>query len=231
MRFLPLARLLLARPFLVCLLAAAGSVAHAQDAVIAAETDRYLSCLERVETDQDAAFEDALAWRMEGGGWPAAHCEARAIIALGDGARGAAMLDQLAMAEVSDQDLPARITMLVEAGQTWLSRDEAEAGQASFAAALELDPLDGAALLGRAEASVALGEWDAADAAATAVIDQTPGLVDGWRLRAQARLETGALDAAWQDMETGREIEPANIDLLVLRGRINEARRLAALEN
>jgi len=121
--------------------------------------------------------------------------------------------------------------MLVEAGQAWLSLEQADAAQASFAAALELDALDGAALLGRAKADVALGDWEAADAAATAVIDQTPGLVDGWRLRAQARLETGALDAAWQDLETAREIEPANIDLLVLRGRINEARRLAALEN
>lgn len=226
MRFLPLAHLLPAG-----LLAIAGATAHAQGSAILAETDRYFTCLERVESDQDAAFEDALAWRMEGGGWPAAHCEARAIIALGDRARGAALLDELAMSGVSDQDQPARITMLVEAGQTWLGLEEADAAQASFAAALELDALDGAALLGRAGASVALGDWDAAEVAATAVIDQTPGLVDGWRLRAQARLEHGALDAAWQDMETGREIEPANIDLLVLRGRINEARRLAALEN
>ena len=34
-----------------------------------------------------------------------------------------------------------------------------------------------------------------------------------------ARLERGELDAAWQDMEAARDIEPENIEILVLRGR------------
>ena len=217
--------------FAACLLTLAGSTAHAQSSAIAVETERYLSCLERVATDHEAAFEDALAWRMEGGGWPAAHCEARAVIALGDVASGAAMMEEQANAEVSGRNEAIRVSMLVEAGDAWLMIAQAEAAGRAFAAALDLAPLDLDALLGQAETSVALGAWDAAESAATAGIEQAPGLADGWRLRALARLETGALDAAWDDMESAREIEPENIEILVLRGRINEARRLAALEN
>jgi hypothetical protein len=166
-----------------CLLALTGSVALAQTSPIDVETERYLSCLERVETNHEAAFEDALSWRMEGGGWPAAHCEARALIALGDPANGAAMLEQLASVESNSQNAAIRVAMRVEAGQ--------------FECAGE----------------------------------STPGLADGWRLRALARLESGALAAARQDMETAREIEPENIDILVLRGRIIEAQRLAARQD
>ena len=53
-----------------------------------------------------------------------------------------------------------------------------------------------------------------------------PAWYGPWRVRAQARLEMGNLDGAADDLaETlGRDNE--DIDALVLRGRINEARRL-----
>lgn len=214
-----------------CLLALTGSVALAQTSPIDVETERYLSCLERVETNHEAAFEDALSWRMEGGGWPAAHCEARALIALGDQANGAAMLEQLASVESNSPNAAIRVAMRVEAGQAWLTIGRTDEAGRAFSSALELAPLDAPALLGRAETSLALGEWDAAVDAATAVTAQAPGLADGWRLRALARLESGALAAARQDMETAREIEPENINILVLRGRIIEAQRLAARQD
>lgn len=214
-----------------CLIAVTGSAAWAQSSAIEIETDRYLSCLERVDADHDAAFEDALAWRMEGGGWPAAHCEARALIALGDVSNGATMLEEQAGSDALIHDGSIRVSMLVEAGEAWLMIRRNEDAARAFAAALELAPNDAGALLGQAETSLALGAWDAAQAAATASIEQDPQMAGGWRLRALARLETGALDAAWQDMETARGIEPDNIDILVLRGRINEARRLAARED
>lgn len=208
----------------------AGSPALAQSTPVEIETERYLACLERVTTDHEAAFEDALAWRMEGGGWPAAHCEARAVIALGDPANGAAMLEQLATEDAGAREPAIRTSLLVEAGEAWLSIEHSEDAQRTFTAALGLTPLDLAALLGQAKSSAALGFWEMTQRAATAVIAQAPGLPEAWRLRALARLETGALDDAWQDMEMAREIAPGDIDVLVLRGRINEARRLAALD-
>lgn len=209
-----------------CLLTLTGSAAWSQSSAVEAETHRYLSCLARVETDHEAAFEDALTWRMEGGGWPAAHCEARALIALGDVSNGAAMLERQAIALTTDRDGSFPVSMLVEAGEAWLTLDRSDDAMRAFAAALELAPLDVEALLGQAQTSLALGRWEAAEIAATTSIEQAPGVAEGWRLRALARLESGDLDAAWQDMETAREIEPENIETLVLRGRINETRRL-----
>lgn len=215
----------------VCLLTFAGSAACAQGSAVEAETNRYLSCLERVEADHEGAFEDALTWRMEGGGWPAAHCEARALIALGDAAGGAAMLEEQAGLLTTARDGSFPVSMLVEAGEAWLTVHQIEDARRAFTAALELAPLDVPALLGQARTSLELGHWAAAETAASGSIERAPGRADSWRLRGLARLERGELDAAWQDMETARDIEPENIETLVLRGRINEARRLSGQEN
>tara|TARA_R110002126_G_scaffold284821_2_gene434767 strand:+ start:2996 stop:3664 length:669 start_codon:yes stop_codon:yes gene_type:complete len=212
-----------------CLLTLAISPAHAQTPAIEIETARYLDCLDRVETEQDQAFEDALSWRMEGGGWPAAHCEARALVALGDVMAGASTLEELANTEAGGRDRSIRTAMLVEAGKAWLTVERSEDAQRAFQSALDLVPDDLDALLGEARTGLALEDWALAQTAAAAAIAQAPDLAEAWRLRAAARLETGTLDGAWQDMETAREIAPDNIEILVLRGRINEARRLAAL--
>lgn len=215
----------------VCLLTFAGSAACAQGSAVEAETNRYLSCLEHVAADPEAGFEDALAWRMEGGGWPAGHCEARALIALGDAAGGAAMLEEQASHLTTTRDGSFPVSMLVEAGEAWLTLHQSEDARRAFTAALELAPRDVPALLGLARSSLELGQWEAAETAASGSIERAPGLADGWRLRGLARLERGELDAAWQDMEAARDIEPENIEILVLRGRINEARRLAGQNN
>ena len=108
---------------------------------------------------------------------------------------------------------------------------QSEDARRAFTAALELAPRDVPALLGQARSSLELGQWETAETAASGSIERAPGLADGWRLRGLARLERGELDAAWQDMEAARDIEPENIEILVLRGRINEARRLAGQNN
>ena len=49
---------------------------------------------------------------------------------------------------------------------------------------------------------------------------------EAYVLRAEARLLGGDIDAALEDIEAARTLDPENIDILVLRGRIVEARRL-----
>tara|TARA_R110000868_G_scaffold19588_2_gene84298 strand:+ start:3217 stop:3873 length:657 start_codon:yes stop_codon:yes gene_type:complete len=209
------------------LLALTATPCLAQSPAALSETDRYLACLASVADNADDAFEDALTWRMEGGGWPAAHCEARALIALGDIENGARLMADQAGEEANVDDTAIRAAMFIEAGQAWLGNGEAEMAETVFAEAAALAPASLDARLGAAQASLALGDWDMAETRAGALIDRAPGLVDGWRIRAAARLEAGALDGAAQDLETALTLAPDNIDLLVLRGRINEARRLA----
>jgi tetratricopeptide (TPR) repeat protein len=216
-------RFFLATSFLV--LTAAPCLAQSPAAL--SETDRYLACLASVADNADDAFEDALTWRMEGGGWPAAHCEARALIALGDIENGARLMADQAGEETNVDDMAIRAAMFIEAGQAWLGNDQAEAADEAFAEAAALAPQSLDARLGAAQASLALGDWEMAETRASALIDRAPGLVDGWQVRAAARLEAEMLDGAARDLETALTLAPDDIDLLVLRGRINEARRLA----
>jgi tetratricopeptide (TPR) repeat protein len=207
------------------------SVSGAQNEAILAETERYLACLDRVETEPEEAFEDALTWRMHGGGWPARHCEARALIASGDVSGGAAMLEALASETRPGSDEQMRVSQLFEAGNAWLDYGQPADARRAYDAGLALFPDDRGLLAGRARASADLEDWDALAADGDQLIALSPASADGWHFRAQARLEQGDLDGSEADMNEARQRAPEQIEILVLRGRIIEARRLAAAED
>ena len=70
------------------------------------------------------------------------------------------------------------------------------------------------------------GEEDLAEA-----IKIQPGDLQAYILRGRARLAQDKLDDAWADVEQGMAIDITNVDLLVLRGDVREAKRLAAAED
>ena len=72
---------------LTCMAAAADEKPPAQ---------RYQACLSEVEKFPKDAFEDAIQWGREGGGGPAEHCAASALMALGLHADAAKRLEALA---------------------------------------------------------------------------------------------------------------------------------------
>jgi len=191
----------------------------------AAERARYTACLERVETDPDNAYEDALAWKYDGGGWPARHCEARALVTLGEEAEGARRMEAMGMATDGGSD-SMRILALAESGEAWLLAGEPENARRTYTQALSFNESSAPLWLGRARAARLLEMWTAAEADASAAISYDATSLEAWRIRAESRLELGQLDAAQSDMQRAREIDPADIETLVIRGRIIEARRL-----
>ncbi|WP_300532368.1 tetratricopeptide repeat protein [Maricaulis sp.] len=201
--------------------------ASAQSAAQLAEHARYTACLAMTEDEPDAAFADAVSWSYEGGGWPARHCHGRALIALGDTARGAEMLESVASIERPGLLLVERLGMWREAGEAWMALDEPveAAGAYSVAMALSEDYLPG--FEGHLRASLALGHWNDALSDADHLVENAPGLWEAWSGRAEARLELGEPDLALEDIEQARQLAPDNIDILVLRGRILEAIRQA----
>ena len=48
-----------------------------------ADESEYAACLKLLDHDAEAAFESALAWQDAGGGAPARHCAALALVRLG----------------------------------------------------------------------------------------------------------------------------------------------------
>ncbi|WP_421789311.1 hypothetical protein [Hyphobacterium sp.] len=200
------------------------SAANAQNR----DTERYLACLEQIEGNAEMAYEDGLAWRYEGGGWPARHCVARALIALGEEEEGAFRLQ--ALAEAPDGGPTAmKVLYLAEAGEAWMVAGYPDEARRAYSRGVELSPQSAPMWLGRARTAAQLGEWAAAEADAAQAISFEPQNAEGWRTRAEARLELGDLAAAERDMTQALNLA-ANDDeavaALLIRGRINEARRL-----
>ena len=185
---------------------------------------RLEACLAAISEDAENAYEDALTWRHQGGGWPAEHCVSLALIALGQDAPGALRLREAALEAGMASDL-SRAIMLGQSGEAFLGAEEYEQALISFDHALQFAPDDPALLLGLARTQLALEAFESAETAASAALAQDQANPDAYALRAQARLGKGDVDAALSDIEAARALDPENIDVLVLRGEIINARR------
>ncbi len=115
--------------------------------------------------------------------------------------------------------------MFAEAGEAWMTAGQPEDSRRAYTEALEYNNESAPLWLGRARGAAEQAMWAAAEADASAAIRQDSTLGEAYTIRAQARLELGDLDGAQRDMEQARQIDPADIDALLVRGRINEARR------
>lgn len=195
-------------------------------AVQAEEAARLANCLELVETDPEAAYEDGLAWLSAGGRPGARHCTAVALIALGHPDEGAARLEDLANAPDAG-GIDDRATYLTKAGNAWLIAGAPDAALVALDNGLKLKPGDPGLLKDRATARLSLEQWHLAVSDLDTVLNAVPGDVEALELRARAYKELGQYDEALADVAAARSAMPDNIDLLVLRGDIREAARLA----
>jgi tetratricopeptide (TPR) repeat protein len=190
------------------------------------EATRLADCLERVETDPEAAYEDGLAWLSDGGRPAARHCAAVALIALGHPGEGAARLEELANAPDAG-GIDKRMAYLGQAGNAWLLAGAPEAAVIAFDNALKLSPGNRDLLQDRAVAQIAAGRWQQAVSDLEAAAALAPLGAEGLSLRARAFLELERYQEALRDIEAARSAAPGNIDILVLRGEIREARRVS----
>lgn len=189
---------------------------------------RHEACLESIAVDAEAAYEDALTWRGDGGGRRAKHCVAMALFALGQPDEAAFKLDALAGAP-DGGNAAMRANFYSEAANFWLDANEPERAYASSTAGLKLayDHLD--LRVARARAYAATGRYDYAQVDLTSVLTLDPTRGDALRYRADAYLQQGELDAAKTDIEAALSLDPSVVETALLRGRINEAIRLDGL--
>lgn len=188
---------------------------------------RHETCLGLISQNAETAYEEALAWRHQGGGWPAEHCVSLALIALDQPEAGAARLRAAAEGAVTATEA-SRAIMFGQAGDGFLIAEDPAAARAAFERGLDFAPGDPGLKRGVAEASLVLGDAGAAEAAASEAASEArsgAARAEALRLRAEARLALGDLGAALEDVEAARVDAPDNIDILLLRGRINEAIR------
>ncbi len=102
------------------------------------DATQYRHCIALARQKPDDGWEEALAWSSLGGGEPARHCGAIALIGLRQYEEGASRLEGLAA--ISHADAKLRAGMLAQAGQAWLLAKNPERANAAQTAALKLVP-------------------------------------------------------------------------------------------
>ncbi|MEC7290916.1 MAG: hypothetical protein VXW22_12580 [Pseudomonadota bacterium] len=193
-----------------------------------AEQERLEICVEKVESAPEEAFEDSLAWLGNGNRPKARYCNAISLLALDRLEEGAARLEALATAP-DPIELEDRILYLAQAGNAWLAGNYPEAAITALSEALKLKRDDASIFKDRAAAYLALERWLEGMDDLNAALDLSPNDAEALSMRARAHLATENLPAAKADMEEALMYDPENLTILVLRGEIREAIRLAEL--
>ena len=188
-----------------------------------ADESEYAACLKLLDHDAEAAFESALAWQDVGGGPPARHCAALALVRLGQPAEAATRLEALA-ADMADARPWLRAGVLAQAGQAWLTADEPERANAAFTVALEITPEAPELYIDRAQALAQAGAFWAAIDDLSRAIELAPGRADAHAFRASAYRYIDNLDLALDDAERALALAPDDPIARLERGNIRRLR-------
>ena len=181
-----------------------------------AETDQYDKCMTMLEADPEGAEAIAAAWQQNGGGDAALHCQALAMIAIGDPETGAEMLEELAKTETVKGAM--RAVVLGQATQARLMAEQAEPALKDATEALTLSPDDADLLIDRATAAEALDRLPQAMDDLNRVVDLDPSRNDALVLRATVWRRMDMLTEARSDIDKALAIDADDPDALLERG-------------
>ncbi|MGB8843878.1 MAG: tetratricopeptide repeat protein [Aliidongia sp.] len=109
----------------------------------------YDKCLALARKQPSEGFETGSIWRDHGGGLPAQHCVALALIGLKEYVEAAHRLEKIAAEMVRESD-SLRASVLAQAAEAWSEAGQAENAEAALTAALKLAPRNQDYLVNRA---------------------------------------------------------------------------------
>ncbi len=206
----------LCRSALLAALALGFGPAHAADNPFNSNTP-YAACLAAVDKKPDDAFEKALTWRDSGGGLPAEHCAAMALVALNHPGEAATRLDALARRPDAGSAVE-RAAILDQSGNAWLLAGEGAAAETALSAALKLTPRDPELWIDRARARALKMDWTGAEADLSSALAFDKTKAETYVLRASARSALGMRDGAKSDIDAALLVDPNFPEALVERG-------------
>jgi tetratricopeptide (TPR) repeat protein len=201
------------------MIAGLGAVAMAAGlATHAAAVEDYDACVSLVEADPARAEREAGDWARFGGGAPARHCYALALIAIGAPISAADEMVAAASEEPGLSDL-ARSDLLAQAGELLVEADDDLIAALVAEQAVRLAPTNGRALGLRAAVRLRAGEVRAALRDLDEAIRAGPPTGRLLTLRAACHRRLGSATAARADALYATELSPDHAPAWVERGR------------
>jgi tetratricopeptide (TPR) repeat protein len=200
---------------LICLPAVAQAAVGTQKRM--SDAAHYNTCLAASSTDPASALTNAEAWEKSGGGVPADHCAALALVNLKRYPEAASRLDQIA-AERGVPNISFRVALYDQAGNAWLLAGNGAHAVQSFSAALALSAGDADLFADLARAQAMRHDWHEVDLDLNAALHLAPRRADLLVLRASARRALQRYQEANADIETALKLKPRDGDALLERG-------------
>jgi len=170
--------------------------------------DGYDRCMALAIADPERAVHEARAWRADGGGDAALHCEATARLRGGDGEGAATLLEALGRTAFAPAE--ARAALFAQAGQIWLEAGDLTRAYGAATLALALRPDDPDLLTDRAVIAANAGRFQEAIDDLTRAIDLKPFRAEAYVLRASAWRQLGQPALARDDLARALAREPLN---------------------
>ena len=187
---------------------------------------RHEACLDQISDSPENAYETALTWQNEGGGYRAQHCIAMSLFGLGRTEQAAHRLERIARAPhgVTDRQ---KADYFYEASNFWLLAEDYEKTVAASTAGLDLRSEHLDLLIARARGYAGLKNYDAAKKDLGRALKLSPSRADAYRYRADLHLRGDDHDAALRDINKSLDLDETQVETALLRGDIREAIRKA----
>jgi tetratricopeptide (TPR) repeat protein len=185
----------------------------------AADAKTYDGCMELARRDPQNGFETGSTWRDQGGGSPAKHCVAVALINLKQYAEGATRLEQLAT-EMGNGPANLRGDVLDQAGQAWNLAGEPQRAQAALTRALALEPGNPDILIDRSIVLAGIKRYQEAIDDLTVAIDHDRRRPEAYIYRAAAYRLIDSLHPAEEDAERAIALGPDLPEAWLERGNV-----------
>lgn len=190
------------------------------------ENDDMARCLGLLRFDPEGALALATAWEQREPNEGARHCQALALLAVGDAVQAATRLEALASRSAAGP--VARAAVFAQATQAWLMAGDANRAVGAATLALTLTPDDPAALTDRALALGLLGQFAVALQDLEAALRLEPDRVEALVFRAAALRQLDRRQQALADITRALTIDPDNAEALLERGILRQLQGDAA---
>ena len=181
----------------------------------------HRDCLRRVLNDVEIGRIAAQQWVQEGGGPRAYHCLAAADVAAGFPKLAAVRLQQLAETPSAGDNL-TRARLYAQAAEIWLEINDTKMAHKLLGLAFNLVPQSGELFLLSGRIHAVDEQWQPVVKAITEAEEAGFVSAQGYFARAKAHQALSQLEAAADDVVNGMRIDPFNLDMLVLRGELQQ---------